>query len=226
VPERLYPWLSVASGALIVTMGLALFVGRLRAIGVHRSGARWLAARLHLARNPLALAASESGAIVLARSSPAAHDHADEQPTHDHSRGATSHRHGFGRPHTHVIPGQDGEPVTWRRLVGLGIFGGLLPCPSAIVVMLSAVALHRVGFGLLLIVFFSLGLAGVLTGIGFVLVYSQSIMRRVPLARRVVERASGSRGATAIAIRAFPVLSAAAVVVAGLIVTSGGLRQF
>ena len=55
--------------------------------------------------------------------------------------------------------------MTWRRLIGLGIFGGLLPCPSAIVVMLGAISLHRVGFGLVLIVFVSDSLAAVVIGI-------------------------------------------------------------
>ena len=68
------------------------------------------------------------------------------------------HDHGYG--HTHLPPGADGAPVTWRSLLALGISGGLLPCPSALVVPERHIALDRVGFGLVLVLAFSLGLAG------------------------------------------------------------------
>ena len=59
-----------------------------------------------------------------------------------------------------------------RSLLALGISGGAVPCPSALVVLLSAVALHQVAFGLLLIVAFSIGLAGVLTAVGIAVVHA------------------------------------------------------
>ena len=96
--------------------------------------------------------------------------------------------------------GADGEPVTWQRLVGLGIFGGMIPCPSAIVVMLSAIALHRVGLGLVLIVAFSFGLAAVLTAIGFLVVYAQ----RSDFLRRAMDRAESSGGLAATMVRLVP----------------------
>jgi ABC-type nickel/cobalt efflux system permease component RcnA len=114
--------------------------------------------------------------------------------------------------------------VTLRSLIGLGIFGGMIPCPSAIVVMLGAIALHRVAFGLLLIVAFSIGLAAVLVVIGFALVYAQAISDRVPLVRRLGARLEG-RGVAAAATRLLPVASAMAVVVAGLAVTVRALTQ-
>ena len=239
VPETLYPWLSIASGGLILLMGLSLLVGRTRSSGAPAAVWRWLRGANRSTAGPAAFA-SESGALVMAR--PAAlgarrpgasgsHAHTHEEhaaavPANDHVHphdGDAPHSHGWGPTHSHAIPGQDGEPVTWQRLVGLGIFGGLLPCPSAIVVMLSAIALHRVAFGLLLILFFSFGLAGVLTGIGFALVYSKAIMRRLPFLRRVADRADGGVGR--MAVRAFPVLSAAAVVAAGLVITMRALSQ-
>jgi ABC-type nickel/cobalt efflux system permease component RcnA len=255
VPETLYPWLGVASGALIVLMGASLFIGRLRSSGAVRS----LRARLRYRSVPASARsfAAERGSLVFAAAhttdptsrsrthtdpitpdahhglhthTERAHTHGDHGAGHDHSHDSRRdsadegvHRHGWGPAHTHAIPGQDGEPVTWRRLVGLGIFGGLLPCPSAIVVMLSAIALHRVAFGLLLIVFFSLGLAGVLTGIGFALVYSRAIVRRLPVLRRLATRADA--GAASLLIRAFPVMSAAAVVAAGLVITLRAASQ-
>jgi ABC-type nickel/cobalt efflux system permease component RcnA len=64
------------------------------------------------------------------------------------------------------------EKPSWKNLLSLGISGGLLPCPSALVVMLSAIALGRVLYGLFLIVGFSVGLASVLVITGLVLLYA------------------------------------------------------
>jgi ABC-type nickel/cobalt efflux system permease component RcnA len=72
--------------------------------------------------------------------------------------------------------GADGSPVSWRNLLALGVSGGLLPCPSALVVLLSAISLHRIGYGLLLVIAFSFGLASVLTGIGLLFVYAKRFM--------------------------------------------------
>ena len=68
--------------------------------------------------------------------------------------------------------------VSLRQLLALGITGGIVPCPAALVVLLSAVSLHRIGFGLLLIVAFSAGLAMVLVAIGLLMVYAQRFMAR------------------------------------------------
>jgi nickel/cobalt exporter len=128
------------------------------------------------------------------------HTHHD----HEHGHGENWHSHGpFSCPHRHMPDG--GEEVTLKGLLTLGVSGGLLPCPSALVVLLSAIALHRVGFGLLLIVAFSLGLAGVLTGIGLLLAYARRLADRLPVD-------SG-------AIRFLPVISACAVAMMGLAVT-------
>ena len=73
-----------------------------------------------------------------------------------------------------------------RSLVAVGISGGLLPCPSALVVLLAAISLHRVGFGLLLVLAFSAGLALTITGIGLVAVLARSAFRRVRFDGRLV----------------------------------------
>ena len=236
VPETLYPWLGIISGALIVLMGLSLFVGRLRSSGLIGQSVDWVRSRgrvRSVVRPQLVLAAGEMGGVVMMSASrhehgdTSTHDHGDEHAhdgEHAHDA-ATSHKHEWGPAHSHAIPGQNGEPVTWQRLIGLGIFGGLLPCPSAIVVMLSAIALHRVAFGLVLILFFSLGLAGVLTGIGFALVYARTITKRVPLLGRLADRVDSGGGMTAFALRAFPSASALAVMAAGLVVTVRALSQ-
>ena len=78
--------------------------------------------------------------------------------------------------------------MTWRSLLALGVSGGLVPCPSALVVLLSAIALQRVAFGLLLIVAFSLGLAAVLVGIGLLLVYARHLFQRVSIGGRFAPR--------------------------------------
>jgi nickel/cobalt exporter len=73
-----------------------------------------------------------------------------------------------------------------RSLVAVGVSGGLLPCPSALVVLLAAISLHRVGFGLLLVLAFSAGLALTITGIGLVAVLARNAFRRVGFDGRLV----------------------------------------
>ncbi len=116
------------------------------------------------------------------------------------------HSH-FGIEHSHVPP--EGA-LSWRNLTALGVSGGIIPCPSALVVLLSAIALQRVGFGLLLILIFSFGLATVLTLLGITFVY----------AGRYFERATQNHQGL---IRALPVVSAVFVTLAGVGIT---LRAF
>ncbi len=97
------------------------------------------------------------------------------------------------------------------QIVALGVSGGLLPCPSALVVLLSAISLHRVGFGLVLIVAFSLGLASVLTGVGLLLVSARPLLGRL-------RAPSGLR-------LALPPASALVVVCAGLAIGAQGLMS-
>jgi ABC-type nickel/cobalt efflux system permease component RcnA len=91
------------------------------------------------------------------------HSHADEHHAHD----GFTHTHG-GSTHTHVPP----ERVTWRSLLALGISGGLLPCPSALVLMLAAISKGRIGYGIVLTLAFSFGLAATLTAVGLVFLYA------------------------------------------------------
>ena len=178
LPEQLYPWLGVASGGLVVAMGLTLLRQRMR-------GYRTQAFPPH------------------------DHDH-----THTEHDRLLFHEHG-PHTHTHMPPGADGKRLTWHSLLALGISGGLVPCPSALVVMLSAIALGRTGFGLVLIIAFSLGLAAVLTGIGILFVHGGRWLTRVGKRQHhVAER-----------IRILPVLSALMVTAAGLIITVQALVQ-
>jgi nickel/cobalt exporter len=143
VPDRLYPWLKLVSGVLVVTIGASVLRSRWR----HRRSQ--------------------------------AHGHHD----HDHAPAG----------------------LTRRSLVAVGISGGLLPCPSALVVLLAAISLHRVAFGLLLVVSFSAGLALTITGIGLVAVVARSAFRRVNFHGRVV--------------RLLPTASACVILVAGVLMT-------
>src|SRR5205085_4377358 len=109
-----------------------------------------------------------------------AHEHAAGHP---HRHAGETHTHG-GRPHRHGPLG-DGQPVTWGSLLAMGFVGGFLPSPSAVVVLLGAIALGRTWFGLLLIAAYGLGMAGTLTGAGLLLQRAGStIDRRLHRLRR------------------------------------------
>ena len=93
-----------------------------------------------------------------ARATPAhAHHHHDHDHDHDHG-----HDHGHGHGHHH----HDHADLRPRALLAMGASAGLIPCPSALVVLLGAVAQHQIGLGMVLIVAFSAGLAATLTGLG------------------------------------------------------------
>jgi nickel/cobalt transporter (NicO) family protein len=174
VPERLFPILSLISGALVVGIGLNLFVRRIKAAfpGTRRT--------------------DNGGEITHTHSHDDFHHKHDGDDAHSHSHqhhhsheANHSHSHG-GRAHTHLPPGSDGSPVTWRSLLALGISGGLLPCPSALVVLLSAIALHRVAYGLFLVLAFSAGLAATLTAVGLAFVYAGRLVARPIATSRLV----------------------------------------
>ncbi len=128
------------------------------------------------------------------------HHHHDHEHGHGHD-----HDHGHSHPHPH-------GPVGFKSLLALGISGGLLPCPEALMVLLITVATHRVLFGLLLIVAFSTGLASVLVGFGLLLVFARSLFQRANLTRGFVPRV-------------LPVASAAVILVAGCVITTQALPQ-
>jgi|HubBroStandDraft_2_1064218.scaffolds.fasta_scaffold05209_3 nickel/cobalt exporter len=95
-----------------------------------------------------------------------AHEHHHHHHDHDHD----------DREHAHAIPGS--APLHFRSAVIAAMSGGIAPCPAAIVVLLTALHLHRVGYGLFLIVVFSLGLAAILTGLGLAVVHGAAWLQR------------------------------------------------
>ena len=163
-PEHLFPWLEVVSGLIVLGLGAAMF---------------WRHVRPLLARHGI-------------------HHHQDFQPygpdqAHDQahhqmqgqaysSECETLHAHVHEHDHPHLPPGADGSLVSWRSLLGLGIWGGILPCPSAFLLLLAAVADNRVTLGIALVFAFSLGLAGVLTIVGLFFVKGSRFIQRLPQA--------------------------------------------
>jgi nickel/cobalt exporter len=212
LPERLYPVLEVASGLLVVAIGIWLFGQRaLTALGLrHAHNATQADDHAY---------AAPAHRHTHAPSDHAHHDHsadhghthaaAHHQPAADHpDADAGLHSHGGGQPHSHTMP----ERVTWKSLLALGVSGGLLPCPEALMVLLITIAAHRVLFGLLLIVSFSTGLAAVLVGFGLLLVYARGLFSRVNLSSGLLPRL-------------LPVASALVIVIAGGVITAQALPQ-
>jgi ABC-type nickel/cobalt efflux system permease component RcnA len=123
---------------------------------------------------------------------------------------ATDHSHAPGSSHLHwlftkrpndepaeinsVIINAGSKSVSFGQLFTLGITGGIIPCPAALIVLLSAFALHRIALGFFLIVAFSIGLAAVLIGFGMMMVYARRFMTHLqidgPLTRRWLPLAS------------------------------------
>lgn len=156
LPERLYPWLTLVSGVLVVLVGAAVLRQRLRS-------------RSH-----------------------GQHHHDDDGHGHE------GHHHDHDHHHD--------DALTSKGILGVGVAAGLLPCPSALVVLLSAIALHRVGLGLALIVAFSIGLAATITGIGLVAV--------------LAHRAFGRLSLNGPLMRSLPAVSAVLILAVGVVITA------
>ncbi|WP_405630665.1 nickel transporter [Streptomyces sp. NBC_00016] len=94
--------------------------------------------------------------------------HHEHDQAHDHG-----HEHEHGRPHTHTHGGHTHTHAvapTLRGTLLLGFAGGMVPSPSAVVVLVGAAALGHAWFGLLLVVAYGVGLALTLTAAGFAVV--------------------------------------------------------
>jgi nickel/cobalt transporter (NicO) family protein len=166
VPEKLFPILSLISAVLVLGMGLVLLVQRTRAAYPALSASKDSSTAFHPVT---AVAGPASGrGLIFAQAHGHDHSHAD----------GTLHSHGGGTPHSHLPPGAAGEKVTWRSLLTLGISGGLVPCPSAMVLLLAAVALNKTAYGMLLVVAFSVGLAITLTAVGLAFLYARNRFRK------------------------------------------------
>lgn len=93
------------------------------------------------------------------------------------------HEHG-AHHHSHLDHHSDER--SFRELLILGISGGIVPCPSAMIVMLMAIAIGKIGLGFAMIAAFSVGLAFVLSGIGILSVKAKEIFLRMPYGVKAV----------------------------------------
>jgi ABC-type nickel/cobalt efflux system permease component RcnA len=218
LPERLYPILEVGSGALVLGIGLWLFGQRLlAALGlrrVHGHGHSYGHDHHHHSMADHSLtdhSAADHSSADHSSADRLTEDHSAEGPhsTEGHHHSADGHEHAADGHHHHV---HATPRVGWRSLLALGISGGLLPCPEALMVLLITIAAHRVLFGLLLIVSFSTGLAAVLVGFGLLLVYARGLFTRMNLNSGLVPRL-------------LPVASAFVIVIAGSLITAQALPQ-
>lgn len=209
-PERLYPIFGLISGALIVTIGATLL----------RSGLRRRSTDQHNDHGPGDHQHHDHGDD---------HGHDDDDHAHGDDHGHDGDDHGddgdhdaalaMAEPgtiirhhgHTHVIPDAD---MSWRQLIALGVAGGLAPSPSALLVLLGAIALGRTALGVGLVAAYGLGLALVLVGGGLLLVRFRKV------GERILARGDSTRlGAFT---RWLPVATGLAVIAGGIIVAVRG----
>jgi ABC-type nickel/cobalt efflux system permease component RcnA len=115
------------------------------------------------------------------------------------------------RHHHHHHHHHGPEALSWRGILAMGTAAGLIPCPSALVVLLGAVAQGQIALGMLMIVAFSLGLAATLTGLGLAVVQAGRVLGRLDVPGRIVA--------------ALPAVSAVLIVGVGLVLTAQAVPQ-
>ena len=191
-PEALFPWMELVSGALVLGVGGWLLYERTRPEPATCSHTPAVAPTLQV-DVPAAIRDK-------VRVQTHTHDHG-----HTHATGSASHAlaHLLGRDHDHALPHPDAPTIS--SLVSLGISGGMVPCPTALVVLLTAISLHRTALGLAMVGTFSVGLAAVLVGIAVAVVV---------VGERLKDRATP--GAL---LRILPVASAVLVTLIGVAIT-------
>ncbi len=198
VPEKITEILGVVSGLSILILGAWMLLKRLRNRVAHSHHHHRHGEHHHRHGE--------------------AHSHSHEygeQDAHDHHHGEAHshlnehdhHHHDGPGGHSHV---PDGD-ISWGNLITLAVSGGMVPCESALVLLLSAVALGRVGLGLLLLLAFSLGLAGVLMATGMVVLFAK---------RALPQRSAAHRSPW---VKWVPVGSAAVVTLIGMVLTGVSL---
>lgn len=182
--RRIRDALAVGATVTLTHTGGVLIVGLLLSTSSALAGDRLLG-YLGIVSGAVVVAVG-AGMIVGARRHRRHHHHHDHDHGHDHHH----HHHHHGR----------------MSLAGIGIAGGLVPSPSAIVVLLAAIGLGRTWFGVLLVLAYGIGMAGTLTAVGIALVALRRRLGRMPRLPRVTRRLS----------RAAPTGTAALVMVVGV----------
>jgi ABC-type nickel/cobalt efflux system permease component RcnA len=164
-PDQVYPWITLASGFVVLALGVGLFISRLRGRGPDRHD------HGHPHHRPPVIVPEPELVPVGAGAGPAV---VQLRPmAHHHSLAAPN---GNGNGHAHAVEAD--RPLSRRRLLGLAAAGGILPSPTAIVVLVSTFTAHRVAFGLSLIVAFSVGLAAALVAVGMVALRARELVSR------------------------------------------------
>ena len=176
-PTLIAPWLEIISGLAVVGFGSSLFVKRVRTFSAWYQSEHTKKIAGHFRALRLAVSGHTSEPSKYVFTASMAYPGVPFLHTHTH-RLVDEHagsEHGHVHPHSHSLPP---DQVSWKSLLTLGISGGLVPCPDAIAILVVAVALGRIPFGMLLIVAFSLGLALVLIGIGLAMVQGARLIQR------------------------------------------------
>jgi len=190
-PEAVYPYLSLASGVCFVALGLTLLVGAIRRRQVGFFGLQ------HHHHGPGGH--THDHEPVAAHPHDHAHDHDHDHAAHDHDHAAHDHDdHGTGEAEA---PAR----LSRRNLLTLGFAGGMVPTPTAVVVLLGATAIGRAWFGALLVVAYGIGMGGTLVLAGLLLARAR---RRFDLSRH------SDRALKIAAV--FPVLTAVVITGSGL----------
>lgn len=219
VPARLYPWLTIASGLLVAAVGVTL----LRSTR-HPHAHPHPHAHGHSHPQPDSDVLGDRARVGLLVGSPAMGPSRSASiaglPTQEPTRLWQNHRdystpeHGDA-DHAHRDVHDDDGPVSSRSsLIAMGMAGGLVPSPSALIVFLAALAVGHALFGVLLVVAFGLGMAATLAVVGL------AVMRLRMKVEGRLEGRTGSRAAHV--VRALPVMTACAVLVLGLGISARG----
>ena len=110
----------------------------------------------------------------------------------------------------------DGKSILkWKNLVAIGIANGIIPSASALIILLAAISMQRIEFGILLIVAFSAGMAAVLAGVGLLVVYAAKVINRIQSQNRLVGTAN----------QLLPMATALVVLVSGSVFTARAFYQ-
>ena len=215
-PEKITPVLGAISGLSIVVVGASLFykrLKRLRAAGEH-SHDHHHHDHVHTHAHDHSHTHGHEHVHAHAHEHSHSHDHVHTHHHHEHDHVHHHHDHGHDHVHDHGPHGHSHLPegdITLGSLIALGASGGLVPCPSALVLLLASISFGHVGVGLILLVAFSIGLAGVLMAIGMMVLYAKTWLP---------DPVKTSRHP---AFRLVPVLSAAVIVCIGLLMTGVSL---
>ena len=198
MPDRLFPTLELVSGLLIIILGIFLLLPRLKTFLAERQREKTpaKAKRVEVGEKSIRLKIDE--------------EIREPGPEHNHDPsqfGYVPLPGGIQEIRENPLSG-----ISWKSLIALGISGGLVPCPDAIAILLIAVTINKIAFGLGLIVSFSLGLAVVLIIIGMVMVQSKAIFARLQWFNK--------------ASSIVPVISALVVLSLGMILSVNAVKKF